>query len=195
MKKIPSIFVRDFGGNACLVTETPNTEAAFVFEGLGIPTRKFDGTCCRVLNGKLWKRLDCKRGKTPPANFEQCGPADPVTGHHVGWIPVGDEPDSRWHREAFDRCASWGDGTYELCGPKLQANPEGFPAHTLVVHGSVRLLDVPLTFVGLKEYLKERLVEGIVWHHKDGTGEMAKIKRTDFGWPWPVPRNEEKVKP
>lgn len=184
MKKIPSIFVRDFAGNPTLVTETPNTEAAFVFTGEGVPSRKFDGTCCLVRDGKLWKRLDCKRGKTPPTNFEQCGPPDPNTGHHVGWIPVGDEPDSRWHREAWAAQPGLPDGTYELCGPKLQTNPEGFATHVLIPHGQEVLKDVPLTFVGLKEYLKDRRIEGIVW--RNAAGDMAKIKRTDFGWPWPM---------
>jgi hypothetical protein len=35
-------------------------------------------------------------------------------------------------------------------------------------------------FFGLEE------IEGIVWHHQDG--RMAKIKRRDFGYPWPPER-------
>ena len=184
MKKIPSIFLRDFDGNPSLVKDVPDPAATWVFLGEGVPTRKFDGTCCLVRGGKLYKRLDCKRGKTPPTNFEPCGPADPVTGHHVGWVPVGDEPDSRWHREAFAAQPNLPDGTYELCGPKLQGNPEGQVAHVLIPHGVEKLADVPRGFDALKEFLRERPIEGIVWHHPDG--RMAKIKRTDFGWPWPI---------
>ena len=37
---------------------------------------------------------------------------------------------------------------------------------------------------GIKEYLSAHEIEGIVWHR--GNGEMCKIKRSDFGFEWPV---------
>ena len=46
----------------------------------------------------------------------------------------------KWHMEAIGS-DGWSfesaGGTYELCGPKIQGNPEGFEKHTLVRHGSV----------------------------------------------------------
>ena len=71
------------------------------------------------------------------------------------------------------------DGTYELCGPKVQGNPEGFAVHTLVCHGAMMLSDSPRDYAGLRTYLADGRIEGIVWHHSDG--RMVKIKAKDFG--------------
>ncbi len=38
--------------------------------GDGVATRKYDGTCCMVRHGKLFKRYDAKAAKTPPIGFE-----------------------------------------------------------------------------------------------------------------------------
>jgi hypothetical protein len=133
-----------------------------------------------VRNGYMFKRYDAKPGRTPPSGFEQSGEPDPVTGRVQGWVPVGDGPEDRWHREAF---SVEGDGTYELCGPKIQGNPQGFNDHVLIPHGRAMLSRVPLTFEGIKLYLTDNAIEGIVWHHPDG--RMVKIKAKDFGIPWP----------
>lgn len=178
MEKIIGLFKRDYEGTRLILNEiVPGAE--WVPAGEGVATQKFDGTCCMVRDGKLYKRYDAKKWKTPPLGFEPAQEPDPVTGHHPGWLPVGDGTDERWHREAFARCASWTDGTYELCGPKVQGNPEKFEQHTLVVHGSVKLPDCPRTFDALKEWFKGKDIEGIVWHHPDG--RMVKIKGRDFG--------------
>ena len=71
------------------------------------------------------------------------------------------------------------DGTYELCGPKVQGNPERYDHHLLVRHGSEVLADAPRTFLALGHYLADNDIEGIVWHHPDG--RMVKIKGKDFG--------------
>jgi hypothetical protein len=75
------------------------------------------------------------------------------------------------------------DGTYELIGPKIQGNPEGFPVHTLVAHSDrgLRLFGSfapERTFAAIRGYLEHAGIEGIVWHHEDG--RMVKIKRKDF---------------
>jgi hypothetical protein len=48
-----------------------------------------------------------------------------------------------------------------------------------VPHGKEILEDCPSDFVGLREYLSGRDIEGVVWHHPDG--RMAKLKGSDFG--------------
>ena len=45
----------------------------------------------------------------------------------------------------------------------MQGNPEGFVEHVLIRHGCDRLLDAPRDFAGLKEYLSEHDIEGVVW--------------------------------
>jgi hypothetical protein len=100
----------------------------------------------------------------------------------TGWIPVGEDPEDRWHREAFN---GEDDGTYELVGPRINGNKEGFPRHILMPHGGVVILNVPTEFDRLREWLSIQTLEGVVWHHP-GDGRMAKIKRRDFGFTWPV---------
>jgi len=41
------------------------------------------------------------------------------------------------------------------------------------------LTDCPRTFDALREYLRGRDIEGVVWHHPDG--RLVKIKGKDFG--------------
>lgn len=178
MRKIISLFARNYDGDRKVRDEiVPGAE--WVVAGEGVPTRKFDGTCCMVRSGTLYKRYDAKRGKTPPPNFEPAQDYDEVTGHMPGWIPVGDGPEDQWHREAFAAQPDLVDGTYELCGPKVQGNPEGFEHHLLVPHGSYRFSDdLPRDFAGLREWLQAHDYEGIVWHHADG--RMVKIKKKDF---------------
>src|SRR3990167_7568687 len=101
MKKIISLFQRNYDGDR-LVRDDVVPGAEWVLKGEGRATRKWDGTCCMVRGGKLYKRYDAKAGKTPPPGFEPAQEApDPVSGHWPGWLLVGDGPDDRWHREAF----------------------------------------------------------------------------------------------
>lgn len=177
MKKIISLFQRNYETDR-MVRDEVVPGAEWVLAGEGVATRKFDGTCCMVRDGKLYKRYDAKHGKTPPHGFEPAQAPDPNTGHWPGWIPVTDAPDDRWHREAWRDGTGWKDGTYELCGPKVQGNPEGMKEHVLIPHGA-ELLQTPRDHAGLKAALAEADIEGIVWHHQDG--RMVKIKARDFG--------------
>lgn len=170
-----------------LVTDEVNPEAMWVFKGEGTPTRKFDGTACLYRDRKLYKRYTLRQDKIPPPGFEPSTEMDPGgTGKQEGWIPVGDGPEDKHHRAAF-ACREDHRGkplvegkTYELCGPKVQKNPEGFDRHVLVPHGCQILEgNVPRYFSDLYQYLRESTIEGIVWHHPDG--RMAKIKARDFG--------------
>jgi hypothetical protein len=180
MQKIISLFQRNYDGDR-LVRDEVVPGAEWVIAGEGVATRKWDGTCCMIRDGKLYKRYDAKKGKTPPAGFEPAQEPDPVTGHHPGWLPVGDAPDERWHREAFDNMETITDGTYELVGPKINGNPEGFEKHWLISHGSDAWRDCPRQFDAIREWIKAWNIEGIVWHHPDG--RMVKIKKKDFGLP------------
>lgn len=175
MKKIISLFQRDYGGNR-LVRDEIVPGAEWVVAGEGVATQKYDGTCCLIRDGKFYKRYEVKPGGKPPADFEPANDVDDNTGKQQGWIPVGEGPEDRWHREAF---SGQPDGTYELIGPKIQGNPEGADSHVLVPHGHRTLSDVPRDFDSLRTYLMTMPIEGIVWHHPDG--RMVKIKGKDFG--------------
>ncbi len=179
MKKTISLFARNYGGDR-LVRDAIVPGAEWVAAGEGVAACKFDGTCCMWRDGKLWKRHELKAGKTVPSGFEAAQEPDSVTGDVPGWLPVGEGPEDAWHRDAL--AATGGglaDGTYELCGPKVQKNPEGYASHVLVRHGSEVLADAPRDWIGLRSYLANKDIEGIVWHHPDG--RMVKIKGKDFG--------------
>ncbi len=178
MQKIVSLFQRNYDGDR-LVRDELVPGAEWVAAGEGVATRKYDGTCCLIRGGRLFKRFEVAKGKTPPPDFEPASEVDPVTGKQQGWVPVGDGPEDRWHREAMLQEILHPDGTYELCGPKVQGNPERFASHEIVPHGRDVLADAPRDFAGLREYLATAGIEGIVWHHPDG--RMVKIKAKDFG--------------
>lgn len=180
MKKIPTMFERDWDGDRSRVVDKPHPDCAWVFEGEGVAKRKYDGTSCLIRDGKLYKRREVKGGQTPPPDFEVVA-VDEETGKTVGWVPVGDGPDDRWHREAFEEAGGYSDGTFELLGPKVQGNIEGRSKHVLQPHSMARTYpDAPRTFEGLRTWFEaHRDIEGLVFHHPDG--RMAKIKLRDFG--------------
>lgn len=182
MKKIISLFQRNYDGDR-LVRDEVVPGAEWVLEGEGVPTRKWDGTCVLIENGQMWKRYEVKKGKTPPEGFRPANDVDPNTGKQQGWLPVGDGPEDRWHREALANEDSsvdeYEDGTYELVGPKVQGNPDQFITHYLIRHGEDLLPDTPRDYNSIRDYLSHADIEGIVWHHPDG--RMVKIKAKDFG--------------
>ena len=177
MRKIISLFQRNYDGNR-LVRDEVVPGAEWVLAGEGVATRKWDGTCCLILSGVLYKRYDAKHGKTSPEGFEAAQEPDPQTGHWPGWLPVGNGPEDRYHREAWQDNHPYPDGTYELVGPKVQGNPDQFASHQLVRHGGLVIPDAPRTFDAIRLFL-DGSIEGIVWHHPDG--RMVKIKAKDFG--------------
>lgn len=147
MKKIISLFQRNYDGDK-LVRNEVVPGAGWVNAGEGVATRKFDGSCCLVHGGKLFKRYEVvmRRPMAPagviaweperplPTGFEPATEVDPTTRKQQGWVPVSDsDPADRWHREAWanqnfktpEGGLVWlADGTYELLGPKVQGNPE-----------------------------------------------------------------------
>jgi len=159
------------------ILNVPHPDCEWVFQGEGAATRKYDGTCVKIENGKYFKRREVKKGKSVPIDFIE-EMEDSTTGKRVGWIPVEDIPENKYHIEAFD--GSLPDGTYELVGPKIQGNPEKYERHTLILHDSAdRFHNVPRDIEGLREWLRDKDIEGIVFHNQDG--RMGKIKKRDFG--------------
>jgi hypothetical protein len=190
MQKIPTLFMRDWDGNPKHVTRNPNPECAWVFDGEGTPTIKWDGTCVMLdEQGAWWARREVKPGKADPPDFVLIE-EDAETGKRMGWEPIGQSSFARWHGEAVAGAVAvdiemhFEAGMYELLGPKVNGNPDGFEAHVLMRHGWAPLRmreDVktaPRDYDGLAAWLAERPYEGVVWRHPDG--RMAKLKRRDF---------------
>ena len=73
------------------------------------------------------------------------------------------------------------DGTYEALGPHFQTNPYQLELDILKPHGK-DVIVVERSFEGIRDYLANNYIEGIVFW-KDGEPK-CKIKRKDFGFPW-----------
>ncbi len=176
MKKTPTIFKRNPENMRELLNEQ-HPDCLWVFNGEGVATRKYDGTCVKIESGKYYKRREVKNGKKPPEGFieEQL---DTITGKRVGWVEVNSvSKEDKWHMEAFDPTLP--DGTYELLGPKIQGNLEKYNTHVLVKHSdATQYPDAPRIFDALAKWLEDKDIEGLVFHHPDG--RMAKIKKRDF---------------
>src|ERR1035437_2550723 len=175
MKKIPTLFVRDQKTHKVINKVVPG--CGWVLRGEGTPTRKYDGTCVRFDGNKWWARRGVKAGKTPPEMFVK-EDYDELTRKTVGWVPASL---SDWWPLIVEASAErkFPKRIYELVGPKVNGNPEGYETHELIPHGEFTIGDAPRTFDALRDYLTHDFpFEGIVWHHENG--RMAKLKVKDF---------------
>ena len=188
MKKISTLFIKNPSDLGRVINEI-NPENEWVFSGHAVATQKYDGTACAIIKGELYKRYDAKinkktgKRKDPPFGSIACQEPDDITGHQPFWVKCDrNNPSDKWHWEGFDNYKSHGenDYTYELCGPKIQGNPEKLSDHQLIPHGMKICNVVHLTFDGIKEYLTHANIEGIVFHHKE-IQKMCKIRKSDFG--------------
>lgn len=84
MKKITTLYKKN-PENLTLVINEVDPNNAWVFSENVIATRKFDGTACAIIEGKLYKRYDVKKGKQVPANALPCQEPDAITGHWPHW--------------------------------------------------------------------------------------------------------------
>lgn len=199
MKKIPTLFNRIYENHKIVgITPdiTPGCEEAFIH---GTATVKLDGSCCAVINGEFYKRYDCKKGKRPPEGAIPCCDPDPVTGHWPHWVKVDEsDPADKHFRAAFittiqeieriSGLAKIPDGTYEAIGVHFQGNPYNAPIDMIMRHGSTHV-EVARDFESIKKCLEENEIEGLVFWL---AGEpVCKIKRTDFGLPWPVKKGDK----
>lgn len=210
MKKIPTLFMRDH--NTGYVIPELNPKAAWVMEKAYPALRKYDGTCVgnfltvkgevRIHEGvssgeienkedisNIWMARHTSSGRmSHPENFIE-EEFDPVTGKTVGWVPIEQSSFYKFFLEAHADLENEYLGTYELCGPKINGNPEGFKKHKLVFHWSVEQLaniqvldihemSVEDAYEALKATLSYMPVEGAIF--KSPLHGMAKIKRKDF---------------
>lgn len=188
MKKIPTVFERIYENHKVVgitPTITPGCEEAFK---KGIATVKWDGSCTAIIGGKFYRRFDAKKGRKIPGGAIPCQPeADPITGHFPHWVLVTENnPADKWYVDAYKNYAATHpatDGTYEAVGVNFQGNPYDMNLNTLIPHGKDELA-VRRTFEAVKAFLAETEIEGIVfWLNGE---PKCKIKRTDFGFEWPV---------
>lgn len=189
MKKIPTLFKRVFYNHSIIDIVPVITEGCEEAFKNGIATVKIDGACCAIIDGKFYKRYDAKKGRKPPEGAIPCCDPDPATGHWPHWVEINrNDPVDKWFAAALlNTEACYGkvliDGTYEAVGPHFRGNPYSLEKDILVRHGS-DIAEVQRDFESVKEYLRTTKIEGLVFW-LDGE-PVCKIKRTDFGYEWPV---------
>lgn len=198
MKKIPTLFERVYENNRVVdITDKVTPGMEWVLENKGQATIKWDGSCCSIINGELYRRYDAKKGKKPPKGAIPCCDPDPVTGHHPHWVKCDrDNPADKWFFAAeeyteYSKTQMVPMRTYESVGKHFNGNPYRLDYDMLIPHGR-DVIDVPRSFSGIREYLEKNDIEGIVFWFNDEP--MCKIKRTDFGFDWPTPHMKEHLK-
>lgn len=192
MKKLPTLFQREFDGHRVvnILPQLTTSELEWVLKGERVATEKIDGACCAIIGGNFYKRYDAKRNKQgimkiPPADAIPCDEPDPVTGHWPHWVLVNAaEPMDHWFIAAkANTPGELFDGTYEAVGPHFNGNPHRLAQDVLIRHGQ-KIINLPdRTLEGIRSYLEEHCIEGVVFW-KDGV-PCCKIKRKDFGLKWP----------
>lgn len=195
MRKMKTLFIREFTKNHEVIIHnevTPGCE--WVLAGEGIATQKVDGEACMVEDDELFVRYDTwegnkKKCRPMPVGAMPCADSpDAVTGSFPCWVPLASmllNTTYKPHIKAWETYkGTLPDGTYELCGKHFQGNPDKIEGDNdvFIAHGSIVLEDVTRTFEGIKSYLENHSIEGIVFHRENG--EMCKIKKTDFGMEW-----------
>ena len=233
MKKIPTLFKRVFSPDHKTKTILPEVTPGYevVLEGRCIPTVKWDGACCAIINGEIYKRYDAKIGKggkqkQPPEGAIPCqSEPDPITGHWPHWVKCdSDNPADKYFLEALTNfrkrigehdfynmfCGDDEIRTLEAVGPAWQDNPYGLSTNDLIRHGRDKILELSwaetghlegdwdtgivfvrdnvLSFEMIRDYLRIHEIEGIVfWMNEQ---PLCKIKRSDFGFEWPINSNK-----
>jgi len=194
MKKIPTLFEREFQNHKVVgITDKLTPGLSWEFLASCTPTEKIDGSCCAIIGGELYKRYDAKKGKKPPEGAIPCCDPDPVTGHWPHWVKCDrSNPQDKWFFSALDSTCfgvmGAPDWTYEAIGKHFQGNPYNMAGDMLIDHGHFIIHETLDSFESIRAYLETHNIEGIVWwsNDPDGTVPVCKIKRSDFGLPWPV---------
>lgn len=207
MRKIPSLFVR-LERSSLVDTGRITPECAWVFDGdplkIHFITIKRDGTPVRWKDGAWSQRRTLKSRLDPgadgiptPANFVPC---QPLPGYDdesqqwewPGWVPIEHQYAKLLNEAVVSRGGMKDneDGlTFELCGPKINGNPEGWDTHHIFSHGDqvVQLAEKgALTVTLLCALIKSLPYEGVVIYEGYGNMRMAKLKRRDLGLEWPI---------
>lgn len=171
-------------------TDVVNEKSAWVFTEPAVATVKRDGTGVLVTaEGEVLVRRSVKKGKRVPEGF-RLAEVDAFTGHMFGVEPVAQSGFKAMMEEALPKTGQLLEpGTYELCGPKINGNPERLDAHVLIRHGAEVLPAVPDmrtvapddAFELLKVLFKDLQadgVEGVVWWGADD--KRVKLRVKDF---------------
>lgn len=189
MKKIPTLYTRIYENHRIVGIKDEITQGCEEAFKNGIATVKIDGACCAIINGKFYKRYDAKKGKKPPEGAIPCCDPDPITGHWPHWVEIDENnPGDKWFILAKTNYRKFAysalcNGTYEAVGLHFNGNPYCVKNDILIPHGK-KIVTIKRDFESISNWLNEHKEEGLVfWFNGE---PVCKIKRTDFGYEWPV---------
>lgn len=193
MKKIPMLFERILeNGNVAGITDQVIPGMEWVLRGEGTATIKWDGSCCAIIDGKLYRRFDAKEGRRIPEGAIPCQlEPDGITGHWPHWVKCRkNNPNDKWYLEAFENAKETSDyllskahvdgrdvDTFEAIGLHFNGNPYRMETDILVSHG-MEAVKCERSFEGIREFIVNHNVEGLVFW-KDGEPK-CKIRYHDF---------------
>lgn len=183
MKKIKTIFDRDWDGNRKVVNK-PLIDLELL--KIAVATEKLDGTNVRIT----------VRNKTAVRVEKRCNPSklQKDKGIEDPWYidAYETDPQDKWIFDGLkhtDLNIPDGEWSGELLGKNIQGNPLNLECNMILFFslGQAPVFeDCPTTYDELKEWLPKQKskfgldcrIEGIVWHCANG--EMYKIKNKDF---------------
>lgn len=186
MKKIKTIFERDWDGNREIIPEYVEN-GVFVHKlETATATEKLDGTNIRVtVRNNTVVRVEKRRN--PNKIQKQSGIKEPW------YTDASDSSEDKWIMDAvkntdFNEIPD-GEWSGEAIGKNIQGNPLNLENNRVVfftLNQAPIFRNVPNSFCDLARWIKVQKskignncgIEGIVWHLKDG--RMYKIKTKDF---------------
>lgn len=186
MRKIPTLFVREFLPNhKILITDQVTPGCEWVLAGEGVATRKLDGTCTLVQDGRLYKRYDAKNGKPIPPNAVPCQPeAESNHGHLPCWMPVSETvPATNGLWQHLSQLSDpW--RTVPMSCAGRTSTPTGrnwttTPSSATATSSWRACPATSMASVPIWRCIISKVSSSIA-----GNGEMCKIKRSDFGFRW-----------
>lgn len=198
---VPTLFMRATTNDQVIPKLTPGCE--WVMNGDGNISIMLDGMAVRVTGDVGTSKTMARRVRGINAEGQ----------HITAWIPCSREnPADKYLWEAFDAEKPVTTGIWEVIGPQINGNPQNVPNHRmwrvlpagyqLLVYGHSHKIErgFKTTAESLYKDVYRELadpacnVEGICFQIESWTNGLctvtkaAKIRKKDFGLPWPAPR-------
>lgn len=185
MRKIPTMFKKQYENDRFIgVSHEFTNENCKTALLNGVPTVKFDGSACAIINGKLYKRYDYRGNGILPDNCIPCQTHEDLEGHFPVWLPCKPSTgEDKWFYAAYyNYPRKWVNGTYEAVGKHFNGNVYGLDYDVLVKHGGIVIRESLKSYEEIEAYLRTHNIEGIVWWLDDKP--VCKIRRKDFFIKW-----------
>lgn len=187
MQKIPTVFTYEPDKNGLInITDKIADGCNEAFRN-GKALTKIDGCCCAIINDEFYKYDSVTNSKKVPKDAIPCHEFKTIGENTPYWIKINPlDPRDKWFVAAYETAKFMNpkleNGTYEAIGPHFQNNPYRLSTDSLIKHTNTLEINVERTYKGIRDYLRDHNIEGIVFWLNDKP--VCKIKRSDFGFDW-----------